>query len=92
MFCDVEAKFNAFDIGNMHPIVTMSFLYKMGSDLVNSYMEYPEIKEFLKTKEKFDVCIIEIFNADAMLVRLKKCCEILKLVINIALSGHSRTI
>lgn len=79
LFCHVEAKFNAFDIGNMHPIVTMSFLYKMGSDLVNSYLEYPEIKDFLKTKEKFDVCIIEIFNADAMLVRLKKSCEISKL-------------
>lgn len=54
----------------MNPAVGLVFLYLMGNDLVNSYMSNPVVNEFLKEDEKFDVCVIEIFNADAMLVSL----------------------
>jgi hypothetical protein len=60
---------NMFDIGNYHPILTISFLYKMGNDLVNGVMELPQVQELLESNEKFDVCVIESFNADAFLVK-----------------------
>lgn len=51
------------------PIV-LPILFKMGSDLVNEVMVHPEVQNLLKSNEKFDVCIIEIFNADAFLVSI----------------------
>jgi hypothetical protein len=57
---------NMFDIGKMPPISSMFFLYKMGSDLVNGVMSFPAVQKFLETDEKFDVCVVEIFNADAL--------------------------
>lgn len=66
-----EQKLNMFDIGNMPTISMIPFLYFMGADLVKSYLDHPGIQEFLKSGEKFDVCIIEVFNADALLVRSK---------------------
>lgn len=42
-------------------------------NLVATVMEEsPNLSEFLNRKdEKFDVCLIEVFNVDAFLVRLK---------------------
>lgn len=59
-----------FLIGTMHPLAAVAFLFKMGSDLVHQCMEHDGVQKLLKSNEKFDICIIEIFNADAMLVRL----------------------
>lgn len=64
----VENTLNGFTLGNMSPVMIMTFLYKLGNDLVNAYMTNPAVLNFLKEDEKFDVCIIEIFNADALLV------------------------
>lgn len=47
----------------------MGLLYYVGGDVVKSYMNHPGTLELLNSDEKFDVCVIEIFNADAMLVR-----------------------
>lgn len=63
-----EQNFNIFDIGGIHPAFVISILFSMGKQLVTSYLEFPEIQKFMKSDEKFDVCIIEAFNADAMLV------------------------
>jgi hypothetical protein len=57
-------------LGQLNPIMLMTFLYKLGIDTVNTYMEHPEILKFMKSEQKFDVCIIEIFNADALLVNI----------------------
>lgn len=59
---------NAFLLGDMNPFALVTFLYKLGIDTVNSYMKNPEVKKFLASGKKFDVCIIETFNADAFLV------------------------
>lgn len=59
---------NLFEIGNMHPILSFLFLYKMGNDQVNMVLEHPKIKSFLDSDEKFDVCVHEVFNADALIV------------------------
>jgi hypothetical protein len=52
----------------MHPFILMAFLYKMGNDLVNSYMNHEGVKRFLEEDQHFDVCVTEVFNADAFLV------------------------
>jgi hypothetical protein len=56
-------------LGEMHPLVIVNFLYNFGVDLVHTFMTHPEVIKFMNDKEKFDVCVIEIFNADAFLVR-----------------------
>lgn len=38
----------------------------MGQELVDYYMTEPKVLELLKSNEKFDVCIGEVFNYDAM--------------------------
>lgn len=64
----VEQIPNPFTLGNMHPLVIMTFLYKMGADVVNMFMQHQEVIKFMNSKQKFDVCIIETFNVDALLV------------------------
>lgn len=61
--------FNFFDIGNTPPAMLMLLLYKMGNDLIHPYAEHPKIVELLNSDEKFDICIIESFNVDALVVR-----------------------
>ena len=56
-------------MGSLDPITIVRTVYKMGEQLVNDYMNYPKVKSFLQTDENFDVCVIEIFNADAFVVR-----------------------
>ena len=36
--------------------------------MVTAYLSHPEVKTLMDSGEKFDVCIIEMFNADAFLV------------------------
>lgn len=55
----------------MNPMILMTFLYKIGGDLVHMYLNYPEVIKFMKTNPKFDVCVIENFNADAFLVSVE---------------------
>lgn len=46
-------------------------LYKLiGNDLVHSILNDPNFKQMMKSKEKYDVCVFEIFNIDAVLVSL----------------------
>ena len=59
---------NPFLLGDMSPLILMTFAYKMGADIVNTYMQHPEVNKFLNFKQKFDVCLIETFNVDAFLV------------------------
>jgi hypothetical protein len=60
---------NPFMLGDMHPLVIISVLYDFGANLVRTFMEHPEVVKFMDRKEKFDICVIENFNADAFLVR-----------------------
>lgn len=65
-----ENPLNMFEFGGMDPTLGTFFLYKMGNDLVNSVLSYPRVQKFLEEDQKFDVCVFEIFNADALLVSL----------------------
>lgn len=49
----------------------MAFLSKIGGDLVEIYMQHANVINLMESGEKFDVCIIELFQADAFLVRQK---------------------
>lgn len=53
----------------MPKVMMFAFLYQMGNDLVHEVMLHEKVQEFLKTDEKFDVCVIESFNIDAFTVR-----------------------
>lgn len=66
-------RINGFQVGNLHPLMSIPFLYKLGNDMVESHMIHPEIQKLMQSGEKFDVCIIEVFNVDALLVRIAKC-------------------
>lgn len=44
----------------------------MGSDLVHAVMSHPNVQELMNSEEKFDICIIEVFNADAFSVCVLK--------------------
>lgn len=63
-----ENSLNGFTLGDMHPWILMTFLYKMGNDLFESYINHQGVKRFLEEDQHFDVCVNEVFNADAFLV------------------------
>lgn len=52
-------------------LITECFLQKMGNDMVQMVLNQKNLKSFLESNEKFDVCIVETFNIDATLVRGK---------------------
>jgi hypothetical protein len=40
----------------------------MGNDMVQMILNNGQVQDFLKSNEKYDVCIVETFNIDAVLV------------------------
>lgn len=61
---------NPFVLGDISPMILVTFVYKLGGDTINVYMQSPEIIKFMASGEKFDICIIEVFNAEAFLVKI----------------------
>lgn len=55
-------------LGDMGPMIMMTFLYKFGGDLVETCMNHPNTIKFIESKPKFDICIVENFNADGFFV------------------------
>lgn len=41
---------------------------QFGSDMVNMVMQSQELWDFLKSDDKFDICIMELFGDEALLV------------------------
>lgn len=60
---------NAFDWENMNMALATFMMYSMGADIVEKYMKHPEMKRLLESKEKFDVCVFEVFGSDSLMVR-----------------------
>lgn len=58
---------NPFIFGKYPAIGTIVVLSKMNADIVDLFMSDTEIQKFMKTDQKFDVCLLEIFNVDALL-------------------------
>lgn len=71
----LKGQMDAFDFAKGgHPAMLIFILYKMmGNDLVHSILNDDNYKKMIKSKEKFDVCVLEIFNIDAVLVSSVGC-------------------
>jgi len=47
-------------------IIEMFVIHWMGSEIVEFYAKHPKVLELLNSDEKFDVCLVEVFNYDAV--------------------------
>lgn len=47
-------------------IIEIFVIHWMGSDIVEFYAKHPKVIELLNSDEKFDVCLVEVFNYDAV--------------------------
>ncbi|KAG5672607.1 hypothetical protein PVAND_002722 [Polypedilum vanderplanki] len=61
-----DPNFNAFIIRKMPKITQFTFLHSMGNKLVDAVMNNTNVKEFMKRKEKFDICFLETFHTNAL--------------------------
>lgn len=64
----LENQLNAFQIHKIPKLGSIAFLYNLGNQLVNVVMQHAEIQKLMKSKEQFDICILEIFHANALSV------------------------
>lgn len=64
----IENLHNAFEFGDLDAIETGILISKFGVDLIDAYMQHPEVQNFMKSNKKFDICVMEAFNADAFVV------------------------
>ena len=46
----------------------LMFMAKLGNDIVHNVMSNPKVEELMNSGEKFDVCIVEVFEEEALLV------------------------
>ena len=67
----IEEEGDPFQFVHLPIVVSLLMMPQFGYSLVNSVLsESPEMIEFLKKDdEKFDVCLVEIFSIEAILVR-----------------------
>lgn len=49
-------------------VAMLPFMYYMMYTLADSVLVDDELVEFMKSNEKYDVCVIEVFNMEAMMV------------------------
>ncbi|KAL3270170.1 hypothetical protein HHI36_009227 [Cryptolaemus montrouzieri] len=60
-----QGKANFFNF-NVHPIIQSYIYSSISISMINETFSHPEFKKLLKTKEKFDLIIIEYFFSDAL--------------------------
>jgi hypothetical protein len=60
-----------FTIHNLPTLGGIFILHSFGNDMVEAVMEHPEVQKFMKSGEKFDVCFLEVFHANALAVSTK---------------------
>ncbi|XP_070491097.1 UDP-glycosyltransferase UGT5-like [Chironomus tepperi] len=59
-----EMNINAFDFGKMSAVNTIDWLFKTDLSDIDATLNYESVQKLLKSKEKFDVCIVELFFID----------------------------
>lgn len=59
---------NIFDFRSVPMVAMLPFMYYMMYTLADKIMVDEEVVKFMKSKEKYDVCLIEVFNMEAMMV------------------------
>jgi len=63
-----EQEPNPFEYIDMPIIFSVIMMPPFGADMVKMVMKSENLTDFLKTDEKFDVCIMELFGNEAMMV------------------------
>jgi hypothetical protein len=59
-----------FDYENsafINKVMELVVIHWMATEIIDHYTSHPKIIEFMQTKQKFDVCVFEVFNFDALL-------------------------
>ena len=64
----LDEKFDPFNLRKMPKILGIPFLHNVGNELVEVVMENDKVRNFIKTREKFDVCFLEVFHFHALSV------------------------
>lgn len=59
---------NIFEFRSIPMVAMIPFMYYMMYTLVDRIMVDDEVVEFMKSKEKYDVCVVEVFNMEAIMV------------------------
>ena len=54
----------------MPKLIEIPILHNFGNALVELVMENEDVRNFIKTREKFDVCFLETFHSNALSVSL----------------------
>ncbi|CAG9806947.1 unnamed protein product [Chironomus riparius] len=52
--------------GAIAKIIEVFVIHWMGTEIVEFHVKHPKILELLNSNEKFDVCLVEVFNFDAV--------------------------
>lgn len=63
---------NILDFHRVPMIAMLPFMFYIMSDLVDKIMVDDEVIKLMNSNEKFDVCVIEVFNMEAIMV-IKMC-------------------
>lgn len=74
--CAIKIKFNdfvenmpnPFTFGKLPSALMIFMLYNFGALGVEMLMENDNIQTLMNSGEKFDVCVLEVFNIDALMV------------------------
>lgn len=51
-------------------VAMLPFMYYMMYTLVDKVMVDDEVVQFMKSNEKYDVCVVEVFNMEAIMVKI----------------------
>lgn len=65
-----EERPNPFTFANMPAPVMFGMLMWMGAEIFEQTVTHPEVQKLMNSGEKFDVCVIEIFNTEALTVSM----------------------
>ncbi|XP_070490971.1 UDP-glycosyltransferase UGT5-like [Chironomus tepperi] len=60
-----EMNLDAFDFGKMPIFMMIPLMPTFGISAINDVLSYESVQKLLKSKEKFDICIVEIFYLEA---------------------------
>lgn len=63
------ARSNMFDYESspaIAPLMELNAIHQMTVAMTLNFLNHKEVIQLLKSKEKFDVCLVEIFNYDAL--------------------------
>lgn len=58
-----------FHVHNLPGIMGLPILSSIGGRIVAAVMEHPEVKKLMESGQKFDVCFLEVFHANALAVK-----------------------